>query len=879
MNWLDRIYNATLGRRRKLYNDLAEEMREHLEERTAQLMRDGLSRKEAEQAARRAFGNPTLLEERSREVWQRPRLESILADLRFAFRQLRKSPAFTLTTVLILTLGIGINTAIFSVVHHILLEPLPFPHPGELQAVWARSEAQRNPRIAASGPDFVDYQDQNRSFSQIAALIPYFTFTWTGEGDPKLVMCTSITQDFFSMLGIHPYMGRFYTAREFTYLENDTLVVSYRFWKTQLAADPHVIGRVIHFEGVPETIIGVTPPMPDLYPETDVWPKHTTRPSWDYMKWRSNKFLTVIGRLKPGVTPAMAQQDLTAILRRAPGEPPDVQVQVTSLKEDMVGKVRSQLQLILLSVAIVLFVACINIAALLLARSARRSGEMALRLSLGAGYRRLRQQLLVEGLLLTALGCVPGVLVAWLALRFLRGLPGLDLPRLEGIHLSLTALVVTGAIAAATLLTFAFAPSLRFSSLNITCFLRNSQTDTGRSHRRTFSALVISEIACSLVLSVCAGLLLHSYWRLSRVDPGFRPDHMLTTYLRTNYYTPEGRSFWRNVLQGVVTLPGVRAAALADCTPGRGAAIATLVFGDRANDPNHAAPAEGCWASADFFRVSGTPLLQGRSFTAADNADSPPVVIINEQAALRYWPGENPIGKLIGVNYTGPGRVGDSKPRMRQIVGVVQGIKHDGFDLPTVPAVYMPYLQDETYHDMATMSLFVRSAGDPRSLADSIRARIHAVEPAQPVDEIQTMDDVVSQSLAPRRYSLSLLGAFAALALLLSAVGIYGIVSYTTLQRTREFGIRIAVGATRADVVALVFRQGLILTFIGILAGLGVALLLTRALTRMLFDVSPLDAASFITAVLVLALISTAACLIPAFRGASTDPVKALRSE
>ena len=874
MNCLKRVFH-----RDKIHSELAEEMREHREEKTAQLMREGLPRKEAEQAARRAFGNATLIEERSREVWQWPRLESILADLKFAFRQLRNAPAFTLTTALILTLGIGINTEIFSVVQHILLEPLPFPHPDRLQAVWARSEAQRNSRIAASGPDFVDYQDQNRSFSQIATLLPDFTFTWTGEGDPKLVMCTAISEDFFPMLGLHPYMGRFYTAHEYTYLENDTLVVSYRFWKTQLASDPHVIGRVVHFEGVPETIIGVTPPMPDLYPETDVWPKHTTRPSWEYMKWRNNKFLTVIGRLKPGVTPAMAEEDLSAILRRAPGEPPDVRVTLTPLKEDLVGKVRTQLQLILLSVAVVLLVACINVAALLLVRSARRAGEMALRLSLGAGYRRLRQQLLVEGLLLTVLGCVPGVFLAWLALRFLPHLPGLALPRLEGVHLNVTALLATAAVAAATMLSFAFAPSLRFSSLNITSFLRSSQTGTGRSHRRTFSALVVAEIACSLVLSVCAGLLLRSYWRLSRVDPGFRPDHMLTTYLRTNYYSPEGRSFWRNVLQGVSTLPGVRAAALADCMPGHTAAIATLVFADRPNDPDHDAPAEGCWASADFFRVSGTPLLQGRLFSAADNADSPPVVIINEQAARSYWPGENPIGKRIGINYTGPGRVGNSAPRIRQIVGVVQGMKHGSLDLPTGAAVYMPYLQDETSHDMATMSLFVRSAGDPRSLADSIRARIHAVEPNQPVDEIQTMNDVLSQSLAPRRYSLSLLGAFAALALLLSAVGIYGIVSYTTLQRTREFGIRIAVGATRADVVALVFRQGLILTLTGSLIGLGAALLLSRALTQLLFHVSPLDAASFIAAVLLLGLISTAACLIPAFRGASTDPVKALRSE
>jgi putative ABC transport system permease protein len=524
-------------------------------------------------------------------------------------------------------------------------------------------------------------------------------------------------------------------------------------------------------------------------------------------------------------------------------------------------------------------VACINVAALLLARSAQRSSEMALRLSLGAGLKRLRQQLLVEGMVLTVLACSPGVLVASLALHLLPHLSGFGLPRLEGIHLNEAALLATSGIAILTTLLFGWAPSLTFSTLNPASSLRTGRTNTGRSHHRSFSILIIAEIACSMLLSVCAGLLLHSYWRLAHVDPGFEPDHMLTTYLRTNYYGPEGRSFWRDVLQGVATLPGVRAAALADCTPGQDAAIATLIFGDRPNSPNHAAQAEGCWTSSDFFRVSGTPLLQGRFFTPNDQADSAPVVIINEEAARRYWPGENPIGKRIGVNYTGPGRTGNSTPRMRQIVGIVQGIKHGPLESPTEPAVYLPYLQDETHHDMASMSLFVRSIGGPRVLGSSIRVRIHAIEPNQPIDLIESMQDVVSQSLAPRRYSLSLLGAFAALALLLSAVGIYGIVSYTTLQRTREFGIRIAVGATRSNVMAVVFRHGLVLTLTGTFIGIGAALFLTRLLTQLLFQISPLDATSFVFSVVLLGLISVVACIIPALRAAYLDPVHALRSE
>jgi putative ABC transport system permease protein len=491
----------------------------------------------------------------------------------------------------------------------------------------------------------------------------------------------------------------------------------------------------------------------------------------------------------------------------------------------------------------------------------------------------LRQQLLTEGLVLTVVACSPGVFAAWLALKLLPRLPALRLPRLEGIHLNGAALLVTAGIAGLTTLLFGWAPSLMFSRQALASSLRSGRTNTGKPHRRSFSTLIAAEIACSVVLSICAILLLKSYWRVAHVDSGFEPDHMMTTYLRTTYFTPEGRSFWRDVLEGVGSLPGVRAAALADCTPGRAAAIATLVFTDRPQDTNRAAPAEGCGTSPDFFRVSGTPLIRGRFFGPDDSADSSPVVIINEQAARRYWPGQNPIGKRIAINYTGPGRIGISAPRFRAIVGVVQGMKYGPPESDTEPAVYMPYLQDETYHDMATMSLFVRTEGDPPALDHTIRQRIHSIRPEQPVDTILSMQDIVSNSNAQRRYSLSLLAAFAALALLLAAVGIYGIVSWTTLQRTREFGIRIAVGATRGNVMAEVFRQGLLLAMIGTAIGVVASMLTTRALGQLLFGISPLDATSFCSSVILLGLISVFACVIPALRSAYLDPVRALRSE
>ena len=332
---------------------------------------------------------------------------------------LRKQPGFAVIAILTLGIGIGASTAMLSLVHDVLLRPLPYAHSDRLYAIWASSESTGQTKVAASGPDFEDYLDQNRSFAHLAEYIPRFTFTWTGDGEPRLVTCTSVSQDFFPMLGIRPFLGRLYEPREYTYLENDTLIVSYNFWKNQLGGDPHVIGRVVHFEGVSETIVGVLPPLSDLFPDTDVWPKHTVRPSWPYMKWRGNKFLRVMGELKPGVTPAMAEEDLTAILRRVPEEPRDVQVHLIPLKEDLVGNVRMPLYATLGAAALILMVACINVAALLLARMVKREGEIAFRLSLGAGLPRIAQQLVTESMLLSAIGCTVGLLIACGVLRLL----------------------------------------------------------------------------------------------------------------------------------------------------------------------------------------------------------------------------------------------------------------------------------------------------------------------------------------------------------------------------------------------------------------------------------------------------------------------------
>jgi predicted permease len=870
---------ARFLRRRRTEVDLEEQLSSHIQLRVDDLERLGLTRAEAERRARIEFGSQERWKEECREAIAGNFLDILIQDLRFSLRTLAKQPVFAVVAIVTLAIGIGMSTTMLSVVRDVLLRPLPYANSERLYAVYARSDSAGQTRIAASGPDFTDYSEQNRSFSKIAEYVPRFTFTWTGDGEPKLVNCTAASEQFFNILGVRPYLGRLYEPREYTYLENDTLLVSYRFWKNQLGGDPHVIGRMVHFEGQNQTIVGVLPPMSDLFPETDVWPKLTTRPSWPYMQWRGNKFLRVIGELRPGVTPTMAEEDLTAILGHVPEEPRDVRVQLVPLKEDLVGSLRVPLIVTLGAAALILLVASINVAALLLARAVKRQSEMALRLSLGASLARIARQLVTEAAVLCVVGCGLGLLLAWSALRLLAHLSSLSLPRLDEVHLNAPAFAATIVIASATAALFGWLPAIGFSRLQLSSALRSRGTETGGRRKLSLPALVVAEIACSVVLTISVGLLVHSFWRVIHTDPGFQTRSLLRIYLRTNFYGKEGRAFWKGVLTQTVSLPGVRSSALSDWRPGRDAAIATFVFEDRPNDPTHLPAGEGSWISADFFQTVGTPLIAGRTFNERDNENAPPVVIINREAARRFWPDQEVIGKRIGINYTGPGRRSDTSPRFREIVGVVGNIKQDSLDAPVTPAAYLPYLQDETNHNMATMSLFVRTEGNPMALADGIRDRIHAVSPDQPVQSVQSVAELVSESVATRRYTLVLIGMFAVVDLVLAAVGVYGVISYVTAQRTREFGVRIALGATRGRVVSEVLRAGIRLTAIGSAIGLVGAFMITRSLSALLFEITPLDAVSYSAAVALLGLISVCACLVPAWRASRVDPIIAMQSE
>lgn len=868
-----------MRRRKQILDDLDQDIQDHIGRETEDNIERGMSPEDARSAALRKFGNVTRVKEETREVWIVVWLERLMQDVRFALRMLRKTPGFYAMAVLMLALGIGVNAAIFSVFAHVLLAPLHFPDPGSLYVVSSHAASLGDGRRASSGPDFRDYRDQNMVFSEVAAVIPRFTEPWTGDGTPRIVNCTAPTLQFFSMVGIRPALGRLYTPEEYTSLHNSTVLISWKFWKEQLGGDPHVIGRSIRIEDVSSTIIGVLPPTPDLYPDTDIWDKLTTEPSWTYMNWRANKFLDVIGRLKPGISRSVAEQQLTSILSRGEGEPNDVQVQLTPLKDFIVGPVTRQLDIIMAAVAVVLLVTCMNTAALLLSRAVKRSPELAVRLGLGASRGRIRQQLLVEGLLLSAMGGAVGIALASMSMGLVRQVPGLVLPRLEGLHLNLAALFASVAVVGFTSVLFAILPASILSGLDVSSGLRGARTETGKAQRLPFSALIVAEIACAVALTICAGLLLRSFVRVQSVDLGFQPRKVLTAYLRTNYFGQEGYPFWRSVLSRVANVPGASAAAVSDCMPAARANAATLIFSDRPNDANHAPASEGCWISPDFFRAVGSSLLKGRFFSDGDNDTAPPVTIINAEAAQRFFPGEDPIGKQIAVNYLALGSRINGPPRMRAIVGIVANVRQRALDLPSEPAIYMPYEQDETHHVLASMNLFVRSAGDdPGLLASSVRAKIQSMYPNQPVERIAVMRDVVSHSLTLRTYSVSLMTAFAVLALLLCALGVYGVVSYVTLQRTREFGIRMALGASRRDVLRNVLQQGGSLVAVGVALGTGLSLLVTRALSQLLFETAPFDPAIFACAVLLLGIMGILACLVPAVRASQLDPRVALNT-
>jgi predicted permease len=808
-------------------------------------------------------------------------------DLRYAVRMLGKNITLTLVIVVSLAIGIGANAAIFSVVDALLLRPLPYPHADRLAAVWIHSPGIGIFRDWPSPGQYLDVQNENHSFEEMA-LAQSRPFTLTGQERPEHLAGMRGQSSLLRILGATPFLGRLLLPEEDQPGKPPVVILSYRFWQHQFHSDPNVLGQTAMLDGNPFTIVGVLPR--DFMLNAEVMPSEEPLDKMDVFlplplgadaaQNRRDENYNILARLKPGVSAAQAQADVDVIasrIREKDKRDTTFGMQVVQLQEQVVGDVRRALLVLLGAVTLVLLIACANVANLLLTRAAARQKEVAVRTALGAGWRRLARQLLTESVSLALLGGAAGLVVARTSLYVVRAMNPGNIPRLEDIRISWTVLAFTFAVSLITGVLFGLAPVWRAIRVDLHTSLkaggRTGQSDGGlylRRHRLR-GLLVVSELALSLMLVVGAGLLVRSFVRLQNVAPGFNADHVLTLQLAATgpKYREERplANAYREIENRIARLPGVAAEGMVTALPLTGSVgWGTINVEGYTPRPGQELQADLRTASADYFRAMEIPLVKGRFFSEHDTMDAPRVVIIDQKFAERFWPDSDPLGRHLWF---------DPK-RPYTIVGVVGVVKQYGLEADTKIATYFSDQQDVNHG----MFLAVRtSTSSPDRLAAAIVDEVHAVDPDIVVYGIRSMDERLSDSLARQRFSSAMLGAFAAFALLLAAVGLYGVVSYLVSQSTRDIGVLVALGAQPGNVIALVLRQGMELTGIGILAGLAGALALTRVMTSLLFEVSAMDTLTFSVVTILLAVVAFAASAIPAWRTTRIDPMVALREE
>jgi predicted permease len=824
-------------------------------------------------------------------------MASFFRDVRFAWRMLAKNPGFTIVAILTLALGIGANVATFSIVYAILFRPLPFPHQEQLVRVFDDLRGSNVQNVGMSVPEMWDFQQRSGVFEDISAVWP-INADLTGGDRPERIEALATSPNYFTLLGTQPRIGRVYSQAETVPGFLDAVVLSDGFWRREFGADPNILGKKVRLDNDPYTVVAVMPPdfrHPGRTLETDVdaWiaAGYDADP-FPHPAQRSIRMLPgAVGRLKSGLTVAEAQARLETYSAQLSAEypidyPPAVRwaPRLVSIQEDLVGKVRTELFVLFGAVACVLLIACVNLANLLLSRSAGRQREIAVRLALGAGRRRLLSQMLTESMLLSIIaGAIALLTVVSMKASLLRLAPA-NLPRLSEVNLSGGVLLFAVVVSISTGILFGFVPALQASNANQTSSLREGSRGSGssRSHTLISRGLVISEIALSLILLVGAGLLLRSFWRLLEVQPGFNPHGIVTAQIwmpvpnnpsTDPYRPPEKRTaFLREVVRRVSAIPGVEAVAIggSNSLP-MGAARNGLPFviEGRPLDSERAPVAEFAGVSPNYFDVLGTPLIQGRVFLDSDEPASEQVAIIDQSLANRYWPGENPLGKHIQffrLNLKNP---------WTTIVGVVGDMKSDGFDAPIAPHIYIPAFQGPPYASV----LFLRTRANTGTLGDQIRAAVQSVDSNLPLFGVRTMDEVITRSMAERRFALEILAIFAGVALLLAAIGIYGVMSYTFSRRIHEIGIRVALGAQRMDILRMALGEGMRMVVLGLVAGLIGAAALTRFLRSLLFNVTATDPIVFAAIAALLAAVALLACYIPARRATRVDPLVALREE
>ena len=876
--------------------EIVEELSQHLAEQYEEAIARGASEEEARQRVFEELNAPDLLRRELEHVESpAPRngvipgtetkgnlFADLAQDLRYGLRTLLKNPGFTIVAVTALALGIGANSAIFSVVNAVLLRPLPFKNPEQLVMVWENATHAGFPKNTPSPPNFLDWQRQNTVFTGMAAMAER-SFNLTGVGEPERLDGRRVSANLFEVLGVSPLLGR-------TFVPDDdrpgahVVLLRYSLWQRRFGSDPNIIGRAVTLNGQSYTVIGVMPRGVHL-PGYGNWNDQLWVPiafTNEEITERGTHFLDVIGRIKSGITLKQAQAEMETIAARLAKEYPKYNTRigatVTPLHEEIVGDIKPALLVLLGAVGFVLLIACANVANLLLARAAVREKEIALRLALGASRSRLMRQFLTESVLLALLGGGFGLLLAFAGTRVLKTFVPATVLQAQTINIDAKVVVFTALIALVTGIVFGLAPAMHASHSNLNESLKEGGRDSaaGRKGNRLRGLLVIGEVAVSFILLIGAGLLINSFLHLRNLDPGFRTDHLLTMKIdlsELKYPDGERRSlFFEEVLRRIRVLPGVQSAAVAGNLPftynGDSATIAVEGIPDPPPDqwPDVIYRAIG----PGYFSTMGIPIARGRDFTDQDKGDSKKVVVISEKTAQHYWPGQDPIGKRLKPSAT------NSDVPWREVIGVVKDVRQNDFIAQPKMQMYFSYRQMK---DLAANALVVRTSVEPMSLATSVRNAIWAVDKDQPVADIDTMDYIVSQAIARQRFSMLLLGSFAALALVLAAVGIYGVMSYSVAQRTHEIGIRIALGAQRGDVVGMTMKQGLKLVGVGLLIGLASAFLLTRVMASLLFGISPTDPATFASICVVLLGVAALASYIPALRATKVDPIVALQAQ
>jgi putative ABC transport system permease protein len=795
-----------------------------------------------------------------------------LQDLRYAIRLLWKKPGFTAIALLALALGIGANTAIFSVVNAVLLNPLPYEDPDQLVWVWGRFHLGN--QASVSPPDFLDYRAQNQSFEYFAAMTAFGSFNLTGGAEPERIPGASVTTDFFQALGVRPILGRTFSSEESESGRERVAVIGQGLWQRRFGADPAAVGQSLTLDGKNFTVIGVAPTNTAMPQRAEIWVPLVLEGR--EMQVRRFHFLRPIARLKAGVTIDQAQADLDRVAGALEKQYPDSNttwgLRLVTLEEQMVGSVRPALLVLLGAVSFVLLIACANVANLLLVRASARQKEIAIRQALGASRSRLARQLLTESVTLAIAGGVLGLGLAVLGINLLVSSIPDNLPRVREIGLDGRVLGFTLLISLATGIIFGLAPAFGASSPDLNESLKEGGRGTaGARGNRTRSLLVVSEVALAIVLLIGAGLLIQSFRRLQQVDPGFNTENLLTmriTLSQSKYSEPQqAGAFFDQVLRRVESLPGVEAAGTTTHLPlsGMGGDTYFTIEGRPFDDPNQKVTAQNPWVSADFLQTMGIPLLKGRYFTEQETSQQPQSVIINESFANSFFANDDPLGHYLIIDL--------GRPFNCEIVGVVRDIKQFSLEGSGGPMMYLPSIR------RGALALAVRTTGDAQALAAAVQSEIHAVDKDQPISSIRTMEQLLSDAVAGPRFRTMLLTVFAALALSLAAVGIYGVISYTVSQRTHEIGIRIALGARRGDVFKMVLGQAGVLTLVGVGVGLAASLALTRFMSSLLFEVSATDPLVFLVIPLTLSGVALGACLAPARRATRVDPMVALRHE